>query len=137
MCRHCDAQIFKNKTPGMCYANGKIKVKGLNPSPEPLLSIFFENSVDLKHFAKHSQIQFYISYDILWSQPSHPRPIHTTIKIQGQIFHRVGSLLPTPDSEHKFLQVYFMDDENVQIDQRCNCIPGIKRYIIPSLQKKF
>ena len=42
-----------------------------------------------------------------------------TFKIQGQIYHQTGSLLPTPDSDYKFLQIYFMGDSAGQVDRRC------------------
>lgn len=57
-----------------------------------------------------------------------------TFKIQAQIYHRVGSLLPVPDAEHKFLQIYFMGDDDLQVDQRCESIPGTRRRIISALQ---
>lgn len=60
-----------------------------------------------------------------------------TFEIQGQIYHRVGSLLPVPGAEHKFLQIYFMGDDDLQFDQRCNYNPGVKRHIISSLQIFF
>ena len=31
-----------------------------------------------------------------------------TFKVQGQIYHRAGSLLPLPDMEPKYLQIYFI-----------------------------
>lgn len=57
-----------------------------------------------------------------------------TFKVQGQIYHRAGSLLPIPDSEYKFLQIYFIGDINDQVDQRCAIHTNTKRQIIDSLQ---
>jgi hypothetical protein len=31
-----------------------------------------------------------------------------TFKIQGQVYHRIGSLMPVEDEEPKFLQLYFV-----------------------------
>jgi len=50
-----------------------------------------------------------------------------TFKLQWQIYHRVGSLLPLPDADHKFLQVYFMGNTDEQINQRSRFNTGIKR----------
>jgi len=33
-----------------------------------------------------------------------------TFKVQGQIYHAVGSVPPDAGQEHKFLQIYFMGD---------------------------
>ncbi|GBP76085.1 hypothetical protein EVAR_46953_1 [Eumeta japonica] len=33
--------------------------------------------------------------------------------------HQIGSLMPIPDNDPKFLQIYFMDDDEQQINTRC------------------
>lgn len=32
-----------------------------------------------------------------------------TFKVQGQMYHQIGSLLPVLDEDLQFLQIYFMD----------------------------
>lgn len=44
LCVHCDAFKFQNETPGMCCANGKVKLPKLRPPPEPLLSLLLGES---------------------------------------------------------------------------------------------
>lgn len=56
-----------------------------------------------------------------------------TFKILGQIYHRVGSLLPLPDDEYKYLQIYFMGNEDEQVQQRCGYNPATERSIVASL----
>ena len=135
VCGHCGARKFNNETPGMCCANGKVRLPTLHPPPEPLLSLLSGNSADSKHFLqnirKYNSAFQMTSFgaDKVFQDQYMP-----TFKIQGQIYHRVGSLLPVPDAEHKFLQIYFMGDDDVQVDQRCNAIPGTKRHIISTLQ---
>ncbi|GFT94312.1 hypothetical protein TNCV_955131 [Trichonephila clavipes] len=38
-CTYCGAQKFKNETPGMCCAGGKVKLPDLRSPPEPLLTL--------------------------------------------------------------------------------------------------
>ncbi|XP_039951420.1 uncharacterized protein LOC120768715 [Bactrocera tryoni] len=51
---------------------------------------------------------------------------NSTFKIKGQVYHKVGSLLPMPNESHKFLQIYFMRGENSEralanrVDARCD-----------------
>ncbi|GBN92567.1 hypothetical protein AVEN_168139-1, partial [Araneus ventricosus] len=51
---------------------------------------------------------------------------NSTFKIKGQIYHKVGSLLPMPNESHKFLQIYFMGGEDSEralanrVDARCD-----------------
>src|ERR1700761_9408383 len=58
-----------------------------------------------------------------------------TFKVQGQVYHRVGSLLPATNEEPKFLQIYFMGDERQEANQRCNNIPGTRQDIVMDLQQ--
>lgn len=39
LCPHCNALKFINETPGMCCANGKVKLPELNSPPEPLSTL--------------------------------------------------------------------------------------------------
>ena len=58
-----------------------------------------------------------------------------TFKVQGQVYHRVRSLLPLPSEEHRFLQIYFMGDEQEEANQRCNTIRGLRPNIVLELQR--
>ncbi|KRK05089.1 uncharacterized protein Dyak_GE27892, isoform A [Drosophila yakuba] len=60
-----------------------------------------------------------------------------TFKIQGQIYHRVGSLLPYPDTDHQFLQIYFVRNENRELDRRCTIASRARRQIVSELQTFF
>ncbi|XP_055910737.1 uncharacterized protein LOC129945100 [Eupeodes corollae] len=65
------------------------------------------------------------------------------MQIQGQIYHRIGSLLPCLDSNHSFLQIYFMGNSDVEIERRCvvsqnpNDGNAVRRGIIERLQQFF
>ncbi|XP_052740613.1 uncharacterized protein LOC128198563 [Bicyclus anynana] len=59
------------------------------------------------------------------------------LQIQGQIYHQAGSLLPYPDADHQFLQIYFIGDENRELDQRCAIVSNTRREIIRELQRFF
>jgi len=60
-----------------------------------------------------------------------------TFRVQGQIYHLIGSLLPLPDAEPAFLQIYFMGDSSAQLDLRCNLFNGVQRGIIANFQELF
>jgi hypothetical protein len=46
------------------------------------------------------------------------------LQIQGQIYHRAGSLLPFPDTEPQFLQIYFVGNSNDELNRRCVIVPN-------------
>jgi len=56
----------------------------------------------------------------------------TTLKIRGQIYHRIGSLLPY-DCE-SFLQIYFIGDDDIQSQRRCSIVSDVQHEIVQSLQ---
>ncbi|CAF1385237.1 unnamed protein product [Adineta ricciae] len=58
-----------------------------------------------------------------------------TIRVQGQVYHPVGSLLPPSNDEPKFLQIYFMGDDREEVKQRCKNLPGVRPEIVAELQE--
>ena len=42
-----------------------------------------------------------------------------TREIQGQVYHQIGSLMPMPDNGSTFSTIYFIGDEEQQINARC------------------
>jgi len=59
---------------------------------------------------------------------------HLNIQIQRQIQHRAGALLPQPNEDHKFLQIYFVGNSENELEQRCAIFPANKREMIEQLQ---
>ena len=57
-----------------------------------------------------------------------------TFKVQGQICHRVGSLLPTSGVDPQFLQIYFMGDGATEANHRCSRVPGTRLDIVTQVQ---
>lgn len=68
------------------------------------------------------------------SDPNSPY-IAYTLQIQGQLYHRAGSLLPFADGDHQFLQIYFIDNETTELDQRCTIGSNTRRDIVLELQR--
>ena len=60
-----------------------------------------------------------------------------TFKVQGHIYHLIGSLQSLPNEQPKFLQGYFMGDSLKQGTHRCSNIPGIQMDIDTPLQQMF
>ncbi|XP_050065048.1 uncharacterized protein LOC126553978 [Aphis gossypii] len=109
VCSHCKALKYKNEANGLCCANGKVKLIPLDPPPEPLYSLVSGIGTDSIHFLTNIQ-----QYNNCFQMTSFGATnvvrenFMPTFKIQGQIYHRAGSLLPVSDSDNKFLQIYFM-----------------------------
>ncbi|GFT82255.1 uncharacterized protein TNCV_4650671 [Trichonephila clavipes] len=147
VCTYCQALRFNNETKGMCYTGGKITLPHLEVPPEPLktylidVDLAFRLIVDLagstaesKHFLSNIR-----KYNFCFQMTSFGVEIVTaefmpTFKIKGQIYHKAGSLLPFKDSDHKFLQMYFIDDDKDEVDARYGIHTSL-RSIISQLQE--
>lgn len=142
-CTHCHALKFKNETAGMCCSSGKVVLPVLHSPPEPLKSLMSadneESKLFLKHIRKFNSCFQMTSFaaKIISFADGQGRNFNSTFKIQGQVYHNIGSLLPMPTETPKFLQIYFVGDAEEQVDVRCayNRIERIQqREIVSTLQ---
>ncbi|CAH1114907.1 unnamed protein product [Psylliodes chrysocephalus] len=61
--------------------------------------------------------------------------ISPTFTVQGQIYHQIGSLFPEGNDQHKFLHVYFMGDEQNEVNRRFQYIEGVERETVLKIQR--
>lgn len=57
-----------------------------------------------------------------------------TFKICGQLHHSIGSLLPMDDSSAKFLQIYFVGNEDTEASLRCSYSETDDKVLMKELQ---
>lgn len=136
LCSYCGAKKWKGESPGLCCSGGKVCLPCLPEPPDVLKTLLTGESPDSKHFQK-----FVWKYNACFQMTSFgaekdltDRGFFTTFKIQGQCYHLMGSLLPLPNEEAKFVQVYFMGNAEDQANQRCRNISGVRQDIILNLQ---
>ncbi|XP_071035395.1 uncharacterized protein [Parasteatoda tepidariorum] len=123
-CQYCHALKYKGESPGLCCASGKISLPPLNPPPEPLKTLLAGTASQSKLFLRKIrkfnscfQMTSFGATKIVHNEDG--RNFESTFKIQGQVYHQIGSLLPMPNVDPKFLQIYFMGDEEQQTHTRC------------------
>ncbi|GBP80005.1 hypothetical protein EVAR_68359_1 [Eumeta japonica] len=111
----------QRETAGLCCASGKVKLDPLLTPPQPLKTLFDGSDPDSSHFLQHI-----LEYNNCFRMTSFGANIireggfMPTCKIQGQIYHLHGSMVPTPDEPHQFLQIYFISSMVDQLNVRCN-----------------
>ncbi|XP_069968648.1 uncharacterized protein [Bactrocera oleae] len=121
ICRYCNALNFKRETAGLCCASGKVKLDPLLTPPEPLRPLFDGSDPDSSHFLQHI-----LEYNNCFRMTSFGANINReggfmpTCKIQGQMYHLNGSMVPTLDEPHQFLQIYFISSMLDQLNVRSN-----------------
>ncbi|GFY21603.1 helitron_like_N domain-containing protein [Trichonephila clavipes] len=118
-CQHCHAFKYKGESACLCCASGKVSLPPLNPPPEPLKTLLAGATSQsklflhkIRKFNSCFQMTSFGAAKIVHNEDGHN--FESTFKIQGQVYHQIGSVLSMPDADPKFLQIYFMCDEEQQ-----------------------
>lgn len=137
MCVHCKALRYEKEAPGICCLSGKINLPPIQNPPEFLIRYTSGDTKEsinfLKNIRKYNscfQMTSFGATKIVNNDNYLP-----TFKIQGQIYHTIGSLLPQNQSDSKFLQIYFMGDESSELIQRCDNNFNLNESIVLQLQQ--
>ncbi|XP_045453030.1 uncharacterized protein LOC123662192 [Melitaea cinxia] len=121
VCQYCSALRWKDESKGLCCSNGKVKLDEIGAPPEPLNSLLDESHPKHTEFMRHIR-RYNNAFQMtsFKSQRVVENGFMPTFKVQGQVYHLAGSLLPQVPDDHKFLQIYFISDPEVQATTRCN-----------------
>ena len=129
ICKHCNVMFwysernkkdtYKNKEPiySNCCKNGTIKIPKYRDPPKFLLNLLQNRDQPVsKHFFQKIR-----QYNSLFSFTSMGATIINEInkgdgpyvfKINGQIHHRIGSLIPSNKNEPQYAELYIFDTQN-------------------------
>ncbi|XP_072162005.1 uncharacterized protein [Bemisia tabaci] len=136
ICNWCKALKWKDENPGMCCLNGKVSLPLPKELPEPLLSLVTGTHRDSEHFlsslGKYNACFQMTSFGANEVTFENFRP---TFKVQGQVYHLIGSLYPASYAKPSFLQIYFVGDEVKESDLRKDVCSGLKDDLLLELQK--
>lgn len=127
-CPHSNALKLKNEPAGMCCASGKVQLPEIETPPEPLNGLLIGTDPDSNLFLKSIRtfnscfkMTSFGATEIVKNNAANGQQFNSTFKIKGQVYHKVGSLLPMPNVPHKSLQIY-VDSESAlanRVDARC------------------
>ncbi|CAG9771498.1 unnamed protein product [Ceutorhynchus assimilis] len=135
-CEFCNAYKWQEDPNGMCCSSGKVQLPVIEPYPEPLKSLLTRHHPMSEHFL--SSVRQYngcfqmTSFGAKEIKEGNYMP---PFKVQGQVYHRIGSLLPDPQQNPAFLQIYFVCDDDRECDLRCGIFNGLKPELVFQLQK--
>lgn len=138
-CVYCKALKYEKEPNGMCCSSGKVKLPKLIEPPEPLKSLTSGVTTISRHFLRNIrqynscfQMTSFGTKNIVRESGFMP-----TFRIQGQIYHLIGSLLPVVNEESKFLQLYFLGNNENEATKRSTIANSTDYNIILQLQHFF
>ena len=56
-----------------------------------------------------------------------------SFRVQGQVYHLIGSIVPSTGESPKFFQIYFIDNQKSQGATRCAIVDGLRPDIVSSI----
>ena len=136
ICKLCKALKFKDERQTLCCCNGKINIEKLEDPPIVIRDLLTSNDTEGKHFRCHTR-----AYNSAFSMTSFGAEIirqpgfNPTFTIRGQVYHRIGSLLPMADESHQFVQLYFITDMKKQAQARKAHVPLTKQSLLLKIQQ--
>ncbi|UYV80693.1 hypothetical protein LAZ67_19001416, partial [Cordylochernes scorpioides] len=71
------------------------------------------------------------------SPPQLPPDELFSLMVRGQVYHRAGSLLPSLDQPPQFLQIFFVEDVQLEVNQRCHFSSALRHGTVLCLQRMF
>ena len=130
-CNFCGAYKFFNET-NFCCSSGLVNFESVKPLPEP-------SEEYKKLYSSKKIISNLKAYNSALSLTSigckTPENVEgPNFKIQGEIYHRLGSLLPSDESSPKFSQIYFYDAE-VATYERMKIFPNLDENVLKTFHQ--
>ena len=111
-CPHCQAYLWVGERASLCCCKGKVSLDLLQQPPSELIALFDVNRLGntfLEHIRAYNNALALASLGC--NQVCMPG-FSPNFKIQGKMFHRIGSLLPAENQAPKFAQLFFYDSDN-------------------------
>ncbi|XP_050279142.1 uncharacterized protein LOC126720581 [Quercus robur] len=150
VCKHCGAVLWyeersvKSKRPriptfSLCCMEGKVKLPLLRKTP-PLLNELLDPLGGQRSKSFRTQIR---SYNAMFAMTSMGGKVDNRVndgrgpyifRLNGQIHHRIGTLLPNNGEDPQFAQLYFYDTEN-EVQHRMNAFSSstVNKDLDPSI----
>ena len=146
-CFGCNALMFKGELHkgvlgrdakfSMCCAYGSIQLPDIQPPPEELQHLLTSDDARSKEFRTHirmynSAVAFAsigVDFGSVFNFNNGP-PVY---KLNGQMYHSLGHILPGPGKKPQFSQLYVYDIQN-ELENRHNRNPAMNRATLGTIQ---
>ena len=130
---------MSNPVFGLCCNSGKVVLPILRDPPHTLKSLFERNDRQGTDFRENIwKYNRAFAFTSLRVREDHSVNVHRrgppVFRIQGELHHRSGPLLPEVDRPPKYAQLYFYDPR-AALEHRCQMSTGLNPDTLESLQE--
>ena len=135
-CSSCGALKFERETDSLCCSKGNVKLEEFS-QVQPFLQHLYEGiDSNSKHFLANIR-KYYCAFQMtsFGCNEVSMSGFNPSFRIQGQVYHLIGSIVPTQGESSKFAQIYFIDDRESEVDTRSAIVDGLKSDIIRSINE--
>lgn len=124
-CDKCSALRYRGEPLGLCCSRGKVRLDLPPNLPEALHSMITGDALFRKNIRKYNQAFAFTSLGCAVDQRlANQREGVYTFRVNGQVHHRIGSVLPNHGEAPKFAQIYFYE-RDFQVQRRGQVMPGL------------
>ena len=121
-----------------CCARGKVALPPLQELPYPLNILLIETDLRSRLFRQNIRMYnsalSFTSLGVKIDQQITGTSGVYNFRIHGEMYHRIGTLLPNSEDQPSFAQIYIYDTDH-EIRNRLNVIPGLDSSILADLQQ--
>ncbi len=146
-CQHCGAMIWLDERVNRsvrspvfttCCAKGKVILPFLQELPPSLDILLTGNDSRSRSFRQNIRIyNSALSFTSIEAKIDHQITGTNGVysfRIHGEMYHRIGTLLPDPKTQPQFSQIYIHDTDH-EIQNRSNVMPGLDSTVLAELQQ--
>ncbi|KAG6474439.1 hypothetical protein ZIOFF_068374 [Zingiber officinale] len=137
ICPHCQALLFSGETSQLCCRHGRIQLEPI-PAPVELQSLFAMENEEGRHFRQYVRAYNHVfaftsmGVHIDETLASSANGIYT-FRTQGNIYHSIGSLLPSDNNRPRYMQMWIVGTDN-EVNNRLLENQGLRRELLIKIQ---
>lgn len=124
-CPYCGALRYRSEPKGMCCSSGKVQLELPPDLPEALHNLIMYDKEFKCDIRKYNQAFAFTSLraNVDERLASQCDGVYT-FRINGQLYHHIGPLVPEEGESPKFSQIYFYE-KDYQLCRRGEVMPGL------------
>ena len=135
-CSNCGVTKFPMETESLCCFKGNVQLYAFLQPPVFLQHLYEGVDSNGKHFLTNIR-----KYNCAFQMTSFGcseitmAGFNPSFRIQGQVYHLIGSIVPAEGESPKFAQIYFIDNQDSEVATRCAIVDGLKPNIIRGINR--